>query len=237
MTEEELDQTLTRISRAEERFVSTAAALTEEDLKAPSLCEGWTRGHVIAHVALNAHSIVNLMEGARTGRDIPQYPSASARSNDIERYSTRTPAEHAAALKEGSDAFHGAARTLPLDRWEQRVRNINGYELPASLYLFARLREVEIHHVDLDAGCTSKDWSDEFVTRVLEGIPDRLDEAESPFKIHATDLDLTLEVGGGSPVLTIEGPGHALLAWLLGRSEGKELDAGGKPLPALPAWG
>ncbi|MFI6736212.1 maleylpyruvate isomerase N-terminal domain-containing protein, partial [Nonomuraea sp. NPDC050451] len=45
---------------------------------------GWTRGHVLAHVAQNADSHVNLLTWAKTDVKVSQYASYEARSAAIE---------------------------------------------------------------------------------------------------------------------------------------------------------
>src|SRR6476660_6696260 len=80
------------------RFLATAASLTEDDVAAPSLLPGWSRGHVLAHVAGNADSHINLLTWARTGVETPQYPTGAAREAGIEAGAGRTPAEHVAEL-------------------------------------------------------------------------------------------------------------------------------------------
>jgi maleylpyruvate isomerase len=237
-TEEQLEQSIAQVERAESLFLETVEGLDQSELTAPSLCEGWTRSHVIGHVALNAHSLVNLMEWARTGKETPQYPGWVQRDMDIERCSTRTKEEHLHALHHASEAFVNAARAVPLERWDFPVRGIGGKEQPVSGYLFGRLREVEIHHVDLDANYSSADWPAAFVDQVLRDIPARLgDNVEQPFTIEADDLSLQMQVGKGSSVATVRGPAHELLIWLLGRSSGGSLASDGEALPALPSWG
>ncbi len=54
-----IDEIERELAEATERLLATAARLTDEDLRAPSLLPGWTRGHVLAHVARNADSYVN----------------------------------------------------------------------------------------------------------------------------------------------------------------------------------
>ena len=237
MDETGLNAQLGDIEQAEDKLRSTMGKLTDADLGAPSLCEGWTRGHVLAHLALNAHSIVNLMEWARTGVETPQYASWDERAADIERHSTRSIDEHRTAFDEASAAFFTAARSLPLDRWDFSVSGIASDPTPVSVYLFGRLREVEVHHFDLDTGYGPDGWSDAFVRRALEGVPGRFeDRVELPFEVHATDLGERHVIGAGAPVVTVGGSGRALLLWFLrGRAEG--LDTGDGSLPVLPSWG
>lgn len=54
------------VREATGRLLLTVRSLDESDTVRPSLCEGWTRGHVLAHIALNADSLVNLPTWART---------------------------------------------------------------------------------------------------------------------------------------------------------------------------
>lgn len=239
MDNEQVGTALAVIAEAEARFRATVEGFWEDELTDPSLCEGWTRGHVLAHVALNAHSIVNLITWARTGKETPQYPSREARAEDIERYSTRTIAEHLEALDAGGEALHEAAIALPPERWDFMVKGIGATQgIPVSEYLQARRNEVEYHHVDLDAGYGSNDWSVSFVRAGLEGVPGRIgDKVEEPFSIDATDLDMTLTIGDGEPTNIVTGEGHALLIWLIGRGRGDGLVSNRGFLPPLPSWG
>ncbi|MDQ4024963.1 MAG: maleylpyruvate isomerase family mycothiol-dependent enzyme [Actinomycetota bacterium] len=237
LNDAEVSARLDAVAAAEERLRQTVASIDERELAAPSLCDGWTRGHVLAHVALNAHSLVNLVEWARTGVETPQYPSWDRRDRDIERASTRTRQEHLDALAEASAAFASAARRMPLDRWEVEVSGIGGSPQPAGRFLFARVREVEVHHVDLRGGYGPADWDPGFVRSVLEEVPARLGpETAEAFTAEATDVEVSLRVGDGPAGAHVRGPAHSLLAWLLGRSDGTDLDSDGA-LPAVPPWG
>src|SRR3954447_4566989 len=51
-----------------ERAVALAMEqLTDDDLRKPSRLPGWTRAHVVAHLARNADALINLCTWARTG--------------------------------------------------------------------------------------------------------------------------------------------------------------------------
>lgn len=233
-----VESSLSDIDAAEQRFRATVAGFGDEDLRAPSLCPGWSRGHVVAHVALNAGSLVNLIEWARTGAEIPQYPSPEARDADIERHSGRSPDEHLAALDGAARRFAGAARALPSDRWSFEVRGIGGTSVPVERYLLGRLSEVEIHHVDLDAGYGPGDWPRSFVEAALGLAGERLGPRVAyPFVIDATDLGARAGLGAGEPRTVVSGAGSSLLSWLLGRGDGRDLDGDGGELPPVPSWG
>ena len=238
MNERDLSQRLDDVRAAEDRLAGTLDRLDDGALAEPSLLPGWTREHVLAHVALNAHSLVNLFTWARTGEETPQYPSWAERDAAIEEHSTRTLAQHRAALEEAGAAFAEAARSVPLDRWSFEVAGIGGDPQPAETFLFGRLREIEIHHVDLDAGYVPRDWPEGFVRRVLEQVPARLGPGvDRAFVADATDLGMRFEVGEGPPAREVSGTGYDLLAWLLGRSDGSALAVEGGALPHVPPWG
>ncbi len=63
------------VDAATSRLLRTAASFDAADLAAASLLPGWTRGHVLAHVARNADGFVNLLTAARTGEALPMYAS------------------------------------------------------------------------------------------------------------------------------------------------------------------
>lgn len=227
-----------QVREATGRLLLTVRALNETDTKSPSLCEGWTRGHVLAHVSLNADSLVNLLAWAQTGVEVSQYPSWAAREADIETFADRSVGEHLVAISGSSERFERAATELPPERWSFEVAGIGGDLQPVSNYLTARRREVEVHHVDLAWDYTSKDWAEDFVRGELAHAADKLSRrAVVPFGIRATDLGAVHVIGDGMPIGSVRGAGHRVLAWLLGRSDGRDLETDMERLPDLGAWG
>ena len=69
----EVSHSLDRLAMATERLLTTATALSDAQMRDPSLLPGWTRGHVLTHIARNADGLVNLMRWARTGTKTPMY--------------------------------------------------------------------------------------------------------------------------------------------------------------------
>lgn len=78
-----------QIDDATQRLLGTARVIAEPDLRGPSLLPGWTRAHVLAHLARSADAMRNLLIGARAGADRPGYASAEARAADIEQAAQR----------------------------------------------------------------------------------------------------------------------------------------------------
>src|SRR5690606_16135534 len=67
--------------------------LSDADFDAPSLLPGWSRRHVVAHVAFNARALTRLASWAATGVERAMYESAEKRDAEIEEGATRSPAE------------------------------------------------------------------------------------------------------------------------------------------------
>src|SRR3954466_15583104 len=81
------------------RLLATAAALGDDALPEPSLCAGWSRGHVLAHVARNADALVRVCDVALTGAADTMYDDVESRDADIERDAHRTAADHLLDLR------------------------------------------------------------------------------------------------------------------------------------------
>ena len=235
-----------RIAESTGRLLATAAELTDDQVRAPSLLPGWSRGHVLAHLARNADGLRNLLVWARTGVVTPQYPSAQARDAAIEAGAGRPARELLADLRESAAAFRAEAAGLPQAAWQVVVRGLRGRGHPAWYTLSRRLSEVEIHHVDLAAGYQAADWPAVFVGERLESVAAEFAQRDDvPYALLRDTADTARKeyrIGtaadcGEGQGLEISGPGRALLAWLIGRSAGAGLAAEPPgPLPGLPAW-
>ncbi|UGT59446.1 maleylpyruvate isomerase family mycothiol-dependent enzyme [Nocardia asteroides] len=226
---------LAAVAAATRRFLDSARELTDADLAEPSLLPGWTRGHLLTHVARNADSLVNLLTWARTGIETPQYPDPTTRDAEIAAGAARPIAEQYPDNEAAAARWADAAAELPPTAWTTLVRNRQGREFAGAAIGWMRLQEVEIHHVDLAFGYTSADWPADFVARLLPEVVathamnagDRL-----AFEVRSDDIGFGATIGAGAPGTLITGPAHALLAWLLGRgTNGLTGD-----LPELPSW-
>ena len=158
---------LNQVDDATRRLLKTAGALTDEDIASPSLLPGWTRGHVLNHVARNAEALRNLLGWARTGVVTPAYPSQQARDDAIEAGADRPAAELAADIARTAAEFGAEAATLNRRAWQVPVHLLDGREFPAALILTRRLVEVELHHTDLGCGYRRADWPATFAAMDL----------------------------------------------------------------------
>ncbi|PSL04057.1 maleylpyruvate isomerase [Haloactinopolyspora alba] len=229
------------VTAATDRVLATAAGLDEAALRGPSLCAPWTRAHVLTHLARNADALVNLLTWARTGTETFAYPSAESRAADIEAGAARPPGELVEDLYTSAERFTKAVMDMPDHGWERRVHPRAGGEgdpVPGRRVLWLRLLELELHHVDLDAGYTPADWPDSFVRRALDDTVRAFGRRDDvPAVAVAVDGRPTEHLGTETRV-TVAGPARPMLGWLTGRGGGAELtvDPSDARLPVLPPW-
>ena len=100
-----------------------------------------------------------------------------------------------------------------------------------------RLREVEIHHVDLDAGFTPTGWSDSFAAHLIESMLKR-GPSEASYRVLAIDLAQTWVVGDPDDAssTTVSGPAGDLAWWMTGRPPAASLTSSSGTLPLVKAW-
>lgn len=238
------DPVLTEVTAATDRLISTLRGISDDAVGHASRCAGWTRGHVATHIARNADGLANLLSWAATGVETPMYASREARDAEIEAGATRSSSDLEADVDASAERFLAACAELPEAALEATVRMGSGRELRAGEIPWLRLREVEIHHVDLDAGYDFSatptwvlvrildDTAALFASRAAHGGPGL--EA----RVVATDVE---EGGrewtfGEAPAVSVHGRAADLVAWLTGRGGTSTLQVTGGPLPAVPAW-
>ena len=102
-----------RIDDATQRLLGEARIMADSDLRAPSLLPGWTRAHILAHLARGADAMRSLLVGARSGQVRPAYASAQARQAGIDQGATMTAKDLMADLADSAMALRTVARQLP----------------------------------------------------------------------------------------------------------------------------
>lgn len=230
-----------RVDIATASLLRTAAGISDPQAREPSLLPGWSRGHVLTHIARNADSLRNLLIWARTGVPTPQYPSPEARDQEIEAGHGRPAAELLADIANSAAALADEAASLADAAWAAEVAGMRRGAHPAWFTLWRRLSEVEIHHVDLDAGYRPADWPADFAAQALERVAGNfagVDSGAPAVILRSSDSGSEYRIGpAGTDAIEVCGPTRNLLAWLTGRSAGDGLTAGpAGDLPALPAW-
>jgi len=154
-----------------ERLVSAALAdLDEEAYDAPTLLPGWTRRHLVAHLAGNADALGNLVTWAATGVETPMYASAEERAAGIERGLRLSAPELTGWQERSAAALSAGLDALTDDQWEREVRTVQGRVLPATAIPWLRAREVLVHAVDLGTGITFADLPADFLDALVADI-------------------------------------------------------------------
>jgi maleylpyruvate isomerase len=230
---------LADLQSATGRLLDGMAGLSDAAARQPSLLPGWSRGHVLTHLARNAEGSTRLLTWARTGVPGYEYESAEARAAEIEAGAGRPAEVLVEDVRRTAAALEQAAAGMPPQAWQRVVRYTGGQERPADVILPSRLAEVLIHHVDLDHGFTPEDWPRPFVTGMLTLLAGSLGQRDgmAAMRLASRDGGGIFTIGrAGSAGITVTGSEPELLAWLLGRSDGRGLgrEPDG-PLPAIPA--
>jgi maleylpyruvate isomerase len=163
----------------------------------PSLLPGWSVGHVLTHIARNADSHVNLLDGR------PQYPSLQSRNAGIEGGAGRS-------WRELVDDVVASAEALD-ERWAATTDWTGTASTPAGprprhLLPLLRQREVEVHRADLGLGYGFDDMPGEYVRKDLR-LMEMLWRARKPMGL--TPL----------PEAALRLPPATRLAWMMGRTE------------------
>ncbi len=225
------------MTEAGQRLVRTVDGFTDGDWAGPSLLPGWSRAHVVAHLALNGEALRDVLQGVVERHPVPMYESQEKRDSDIEELAAAEPSDLRERLLAVLTTFQDAMLALPESAWDGRFeRTPGGQELPLRALPLMRVREIEIHHADLGSGYTPDQWPTRFAEVVVDGMVKRLD-AEPSFRVTPLDSERSWEVGAvGEQSAIVTGPVAQLAWWLTGRDPGDQVSCSRGNLPAIGAW-
>jgi maleylpyruvate isomerase len=149
----EIALALARLGESTDRLLATADGLTDDQAAGASRLPGWTRGHVLTHIARNADSLVWRLEGAESGDLRDQYPGGlEQRSSDIEEGAARPAAELVRDVRQSADAVDRVMAGLSPAGWDAPSRTSRGVVEDSRDAVLSRWREVVVHHGDLGLG-------------------------------------------------------------------------------------
>lgn len=216
------------------RLAATLDALTDANAREPSALSGWSRGHVLTHLARSADVYRWLLALARTGTEPGPRADGAALDRALRDGAGRNAADLAADLGRSLDRLLDEASAMPSDRWPTLVTALAGWQHPAWYTLHRARRELETHHIDLNFGYTTADWPTTYVTWALDETIVALAARGFPIaRVDATDLDRSWTLAPTGP--TVTGRAHEILSWLTGRGPAERL-LSKSPLPAPPPW-
>jgi maleylpyruvate isomerase len=230
------------VREATERLDRIVAGLDDRASHQPSRLPGWSRAHVVTHLARNADALVNLLTWARTGVEHPAYASAADRDADIEEGATRLAQVLHEDLLAASARFMVAATELPERAWAAAVVGRRQGVIPAADIPSMRLLEVWVHLVDLDSGVTFSDIPANHLEPLVDAaVPPHAVRQDWP-RVRLTaelpgDRTRTWDFTGAradDQIYEVAGSAIDVIAWLTGRGDSSALRG---EVPALPAWG
>lgn len=234
----ELPALLNQVHAAGARVLKTVLELDAEALAEPSALPGWSRAHVVVHLARNADAQRRLVAGALRGETrVEQYPGgAEGRDREIALGVTEPAAVILEGLQAAVAALEQAWAALPDEAWQLRTDTLRGSRSLAE-GAAVRWRELELHHADLALDYTPARWPAEFVDhflgRTVAGLPERALPAASGFRCRLVDADAgrgwlvtdtaaeasAPDVSAPDADAEVTGHGWQLLAWLSGRGD------------------
>lgn len=225
--------TLELLARADAALVRTVDGLSAEELSEPTALPGWTRAHIVAHLALNGEALERVLTSRRQGHPVPMYDSQEARDADIEELAAEESDHLRDRMLAATHRFSEAVRATT--SWEGVFERTPGGPVVALVDVpVMRLREVEIHHADLDMGYSCADWSTEFSVALLDSVTGR--RTPEPFRARARDLDREWDFGEGDERPVVVGDAASLGWWITGRGTGEDLSCESGSLPTIKGW-
>ena len=177
-------------------FLDAVDRLTEDQYEAPSLLPGWTRKHLVAHVAANADALGNLVQWATTGVRTPMYASLEERDAGIARGAVLTGTELTSWCRRAAATLEESMSQLTEAQWLAQVVTAQGRTVAATEIPWMRSREILVHAVDLGTGVEFADLPADYLEALVVDVCTK------------RDIDAAALPGGPLPDVA---------AWLAGR--------------------
>ncbi|MDT3442181.1 MULTISPECIES: maleylpyruvate isomerase family mycothiol-dependent enzyme [unclassified Pseudofrankia] len=217
-------------------LLAKEADLDGDAAAAPSALPGWSRRHLLAHVAANADALGNLVHWAATGEPTPMYASPTERAAGIERGSRLSVRDLTAWLDRSASALEEAMTRLGDQQWQTPVVTAQGRTVPASEVPWLRAREVCVHAVDLATGLSFTDLPAGFLAALCDDVVGKRGTGPGPsLVLAASDTGDRWELPGDGDAVTLIGALSEVAAYLTGRTN-YLARLQGKQAPVLPPW-
>lgn len=236
VTGTDVEAGLTHAEDALDRLLASLAGVDDAWCRERSRLPGWSRGHVLTHLARNADGLRGLAVGTAEGREVTVYGPGDAREAAIEAGASRSATNLVDDVRDSGDRLHAACRSLPAEVRTAVPEWRAGRRLPLSSVPTARVVETEVHRVDLGAGYEPADWPEASALVILDVALARLAALPepAPFAVQVDGEQQPRGTTAGTDGAVVSGPAAELGAWLTGRADGSRLRSP-SPLPAVPA--
>lgn len=179
-----------------------------DDWCAPSMLPGWSRAHVAAHLITGARNLTRIARELLVGTS-PDLLEPSLGDED-EVLATADGLDIQIALDTSAGELH--------DELAKLTDLTGAFHLRPGLYIavhelpLVRLREVVLHHFDLEPADEGIDLDPEIARRLLDFEITCVKPPIGPVRIR-TDEGLTRTIGRGPTMPTLTGPTGDLFLW------------------------
>jgi maleylpyruvate isomerase len=181
--------------------------------RAPSTLPGWSRGHLLAHLAGICNALARQVEYGSRGEKVELYDGGvDGRNKAIELAAGHSLAQHRDDLDAALQRVLAAFDALGGDEWQTPIAFRDGVIFDAGLALW---RELVIHTADLDAGAGPETWNKEFCSHLFDFLAARI-PAETRLVLQPVALP-PLALGAGGSTVVVSGMVTDIAAWLAGR--------------------
>jgi maleylpyruvate isomerase len=168
---------------------------------------GWSRGHVLSHLANNAYSHQRMFVAAGRGEETEQYEGGRpTRDAQIEAWAGLSAHELVGHVRASIYALEGAWASATPTTWTGFgiKSHAGGARVAITDLMLMRWCETEVHHADLNLGYSFESWDSTFVRF----------ELDRQLMIWNSRKSMGLTV---LPDAAAKLPPNHRLAWLLGR--------------------
>lgn len=151
-------QTLRHLQiEATQRLLGDTIDLADADWREPTGLPGWSRAHVVSHLARHAQASATFIGHQLNETPAPLYPSREERDTAIEAGAVQSGLELQTDLDRTAGELERALDSLAPEHRERPATLREGLTLPLGLLPLVRLCEVALHHVDLGIGLRCAD--------------------------------------------------------------------------------
>ena len=136
-----------------QRLLLALDGLTDEQCRQPSMLNGWSRGHVLSHLANNAYSHQRMFAAASQGEETEQYEGGKpTRDAQIESWSSLSAHELVGHVRASIYALEGAWASATPTTWAGFgiKSHAGGGRVAITDLMLMRWCETEVHHSDLN---------------------------------------------------------------------------------------
>ncbi|MFP5311093.1 MAG: maleylpyruvate isomerase family mycothiol-dependent enzyme [Actinomycetes bacterium] len=205
---------LAELHKAETALTAAMNRIPEGGEKAPSALPGWSRGHLLAHIAGICDALARQVEYGRRGDTVELYDGGvDGRNRAIDLAAGHSLVQHRqdvdAAVQRALTAFDA----LREEEWQTHIAFRDGVIFDAGLALW---RELVIHTSDLDTGTGPETWNKEFCSHLFDFLAARV-PAGKRLVLQPVALP-PLALGAGGSTVVVSGMVTDIAAWLAGRT-------------------